>query len=561
MPVPKKLKLEAKKRQVGSIADVSISMKDLVEGRAYIEIPTWGKLKILERAGAPWADKHPDAKLSDIQTEALAARDQTKVWSGATSTGKSTQGAVDLLLMSLVPGTMSVLYSETYDQSEPEFKFLIQAYQNLFGKLSGCFTSYKKFSSSVGKDPPGFDTVWDSTVRLVPARASKGQRLMGREYDLVVCGEASHLNASIFRTKALRALVRRHERRENWLRRTGILSLYTTPDEFSGPAADVWEQTMEATEEQPEHRRWYAKDQFGHCLSWFLSVWLRRVAIWEKPTANLESVRAAKARLTREEYEEQYLGKMIFRAGLVYKEFKPRHITIPATNRDEYLMWLKTLKFCVGMDTARHFSAILVGLDREGVYWVIDEMYSEGQTIMDDADATKGMVVANLGDIAISNTWDACKKVVSVFAVDRSTQDGENLEHLLETFITRASKEHIDENKITKSYVIPRVESANLLRSLFKLDRLRIIETRAPALVKQLRHIKWKERDIPKGADHSVDALRYGIWELRKLGPKAEEEIKKVITPQSARENAIRDWDYARKQKIRRRRRGFRFGG
>jgi phage terminase large subunit len=197
-------------------------------------------------------------------------------------------------------------------------------------------------------------------------------------------------------------------------------------------------------------------------------------------------------------YQRMILGQWANAEGLVYNEFnQDRNIVTQAPERYREML--------VGADWGYNhpMALILIGVDYDQNYWVIDEIYKSGQ-----------LVDNSLLDIIKTKGW--LKLPITAYADTESPSDIIRLRDLTGWTILGAAKPAgsvLDGIKIVQGLLKP---SGN------GKPRMYVRAETCPNVIREFSSYSWRNRkgntdehDEPeKINDHAMDALRYPIYSL-----------------------------------------------
>ncbi len=524
--------VEVRKPVPDGASHVDVTFADLVEGRAYLHLPFAAKVELLHRAGAPWNEYDPNARLSDLQLELLAREERWQVVHGGSGVGKSVLGGCKLLLEVVIPFTKSAVLADTYGHCHDEFKYAYQGFRQLFGAdgacgVATCVNKQQQHNMTI-------QTIWGSTVDCFSADYGDGDQVLGKEFDLIVVGEAAKLSADTFQRKAIRALNRRIKNLQDSLgsshvRRTGRACMYTTPDGYGGAASETWDTADRLSGKKPHLLRLDAENPPDYTSSYYL----REAAVTENPSYSEEARKSAERDLPRDIYEEQYLGLRVRRSGLIYKEFKRDKHLVPLPPNEE----IRQMKLCVSFDTGKHFSGGLQGYHPSGRIYRLAEYCAVEQTIQANMDGLGERiceVLAPAFGIAVGS--DPLKTVLPAL-FDR-----------IAIYIVDGQSEHKQE--IMDHWPIaledaryPVKGTIDDFRGLMKKDRYYVCESYVHdeidgyGFLNEVKDYVWRAAKDVKGGgearsvleptkkrDHSMDESRYGIKVLLEEGPPSKQE-------------------------------------
>ena len=502
---------------------IRVSLSDIPAGRAFLHYGPQAKIALCERAGAPWSDKDPSAKLSPIQREVLTRPEREKIVEGGSGLGKSVTGGCEILLDAMIPGSSTAVVAQRYDHVSAEFQYVIEGLTRLFPDR----TAFTRFSF---KDQPNYheydiDSIWGAAVRGFSVESDEGSSLLGKEFSKIVVGEGSNVSPDILDRRIWRALDRRIVSRTDGIERdTGKLTLFTTPRGFEGCSAAEWERIVGQTANHVERLH------YGN-IDYARTAWIRTASVLENPAYDKKVFEARRETMDSTAFEETYLGLKRYKTGSIYKEFEEsRHVrSLPANAT------IRKMQLGVGFDTGAHFGCILAGLlePAPGIRerWVLGEVYTQQETITSALSQVKVMLADVLGGAFaphlhgdVDATFDTLRSVIELWAVDPASQ------HKLE--IT----EYLD-----VPLYGPRLEllpSIERIRDWMSNGELYFAEG-CTWLVEQTKKYGWRAiktnatragagkmgpavSEPRKGFDHLLDAERLVLLPLDDLGPRID---------------------------------------
>jgi hypothetical protein len=498
-------------------SEVSVSLADLVDGRAYLYLPPKARVELLHRAGAPWNDQDPDARLSALQVELLSRDERFVFCNGGSGVGKSTVGGGVVLLNACIPNQKVAILAATYDKCFSEFQYAWTGFMNLFG-MSGACTTRQVFTAEKRNYNMELRTIWGASVECFSMEHDGGSAVLGREFDIIVYGEGSLISPEIHQRKVIRATARRVKRRTdsrdpNYYRPTGRVYGCSTPDGFGGAISDEWDRVLKVTGNAPE------KLQLEHCTNWLESAYLREATALENPSYSPEAYEAARKSLPPDIFAEQFMGRRVRRSGLIYKEWDEATmlVTMPAPAD------IAAMRLSCGFDTGKHFSAGIMGLDQNGVLWRLGETCGVEQKISDNADQVREMLIRVLGPVFQTEQYEEIRPHIDIWPCDPSSPHKMDLMDLLGAPIWDAT--------MTVQGSIDRI------RKLMADDSFRVVRetTHDPVDGMGFRYevakYVWKVTKTAKGwndgrtrlepvklDDHTMDELRYDSIPLLDLG-------------------------------------------
>lgn len=476
-----------------------------------MRLNTDAKIKLLHMAGAPWNFLDPTAKISDKQVEIIGRPERIKLVNAGAGYGKSVTAAMEALCELVIPHSRTAIVAATYDLCEPEFKYVHDAFLRLFDTNA---TSRLINVNTKRSHDMEIDTIWDSRLQVFSTEKGDGDAVLGKEFDLAILAEGSKISANAYRRKIFPRTVRRakKQRETGYTRETGRIVIYSTPDHFDGATAVVYEKVLKETNGKPKLFEYPNKP-------WAESIWCKEAPSSENPSFDTSQFEAARKMMTPEEFDEQMMGKFTRKSGLIFKEFnKDFHVRQMPSEKE-----LAKMKFGVGIDTGKGFAAILLGIDADRKKWVLGEVYNNACTSEENYRDVENMVSEVLGPLCPANSFEEVKKRIAVWAIDLRSQDKDNAEELLGVGV-----DWIDDNW---------EPSVNMFRTWFGAKELFIVED-CVWLIEELDHYSWKrslrgqstnstlvEATDSTGADHAIDAMRFGGTLLDNDGPLEEAEV------------------------------------
>ena len=503
----------------------TLSWPAVFEGRADIEIPPEGIVRIAEMAGAPWADHDPDAKLSPLQIEILTAPERTVVVFAGSRAGKSVIGACAALAQLCIPNSRVAIVGASFEHCAKEFNYVWRGFHRLFpaDALTDAANSVR---------PPHFSmrmaTAWGSELVVVSTLSKEGGQLLGYEFDCVILAESSHVESDVYHRKIERALLGRAKKRDatGYLRRTGRAYLLTTPAGQGGISYDLYWRAMQRTNGRLDKLR------LESGAPWFDSFYFAQHDVRTlNPAYPQEAFDAARRTLPKAAFEEQMLGKAVARTGLVYSSFREDRHVLP-THALSSAEVLRRSTIGVGIDTGTNFAAVLAAMIPDGKVYVLDEVFNVGRNIRENAEDILEMVQRALGSV-----FTDPKQAIDPWVVDVASQNLLDLEEILDVTLFAQKWDVLD--------------SLGHLDLRFANDQLFIAED-CDFLLNEIRNYRWKEvqvvraigskaegtihRDRPVGQDHLLDAMRYLLMQFFETGPPQAE--REQLSPQEILDRA-----------------------
>lgn len=496
--------------------DVRITAEDFLSGKAFLEFGPAARVKLLHLAGAPWNEDDPEARLSEIQEEILYREERTLIVHGGSGLGKSTLGGAVCLPFLLTPGTNGAIIADTYDHCADEFQYTYKGILRLFG-LSGP-VRLSNINSPTHHDME-VQMPWGARLRTFSIERKEGAAVLGKQLDYAVIGEAAHMPAEVGQRKVRRALDRAMKVRSGtgYIRRTGYCFMFTTPDWEAGYSGAEWDRVVKLTKNRPE-------EMHAGRVPWAESVYIREVDVLENPAYSREAYEAARASLPPEVFAEQYQGRKQSRTGLVFKEFREDTHVVPMPPPEK----IREMRLSLGVDTGKHFAATLCGLDRQGVLWVLGEVYESEQKIADNTrdviDMIDGVLSPawNLTGEKVSDRFELLRDRIEMWYVDNATQHLEDLDDQLGATFLRAETGHRGSPQL-----FPTIDFVRKLQQQMKF----LIAETCDWLIWEFNNYKW--RHVPtKGPgggraqlrpqekdDHAIDTIRFQAKPLVEAGP------------------------------------------
>ena len=221
------------------------------------------------------------------------------------------------------------------------------------------------------------------------------------------------------------------------------------------------------------------------------------------------------------------MGRMVRRSGLVMKEFRrDAHVveTVPGA-------LLRDMRFSLGMDTGKHFAAILCGITRDSRRYVLGEVATCEASITESCGEVKEMVLRVLADEFSVVEWEDAKEIVDIFMADPASQHKEDLMEHLDVAVGYEQLELLGS--------IDRVREWMKEGALFFVQSGLYEESEGRGILYEIGRYAWKtsvhkqesfsaQSQAPRKVDdHSIDALRFGLVPLDGLGPLAEVECRR----------------------------------
>jgi hypothetical protein len=509
---------------------IKVSPRDIMMGKAQLHFSPAAKIALCHLAGAPWWEKDRAAKLHDLQQECLSRRERQKIIHGASRLGKSVLGGCEGLIEAFLPGSSTAIVAARYDHVAHEFQYIYQGMRELFKDHPQAFQRLI-FRHSQNYHDYDCHTVWGSRVRGFSTDSDDGAALLGQAFTRMILGEGSHITQDILEKKAMRAIDGALMKRGDGIEtETGYLSIYTTPKGHEGCSAAEYERVKAAGNGDITVFNW-GKVPFAS------TVWIREASILENPAYDRKVFDARKRSMSPAAFEEQYLGRMTFASGRIYAEFNEDRHRRPMPSA----AYIRTMRLGVGIDTGANFGAILAGLGRDGVIWLLAEARTQKTTITDSSELLKEEVTRVLSPVFGTDNWTTLANQIDTWMVDPASQHKMELSDLLDPAHPVAAIR--DEGKYE---LLPTLEQ---VRSLFASDLLFMVDDLTGTYNEILKYI-WKtvksvgSKNAPtvkeprKINDHLMDAMRFIVVPLMQL--EATEEMPEPLSMQEA-------WDQQRK--------------
>lgn len=491
-------------------ATIQVRFEDILSGRAWIAIPPAARVALCERAGAPWSTR-PGARLSPLQREALSRPEAVKVIHGGSGVGKSVTAACDLLPDLLIPGRQLAFAASRYEQVSSEFGYLVQGLRRLFGPVAKQAFSRLVCRSQMAYHDFDAHAVWGARAVGLSTDSEEGGVFLGKQLDRVALCEASQISHTILEYRIFRSLDRA---RSGAPYETGYLTAFTTPDGYEGAAAHLWDAALRRTGNDPS-RLHYGRVPFAE------STWLREATVLENPDYDVASFEARRATMTKEAFEEQYLGKMTFRSGAIFTELDPSIHVRPLPGAEK----IRRMRLGLGIDTGASFAAVLYGVAHHmgtKERWVLGEVQTEKLVTSESVELLRQMVTHTLAP-ALGVPCDPDKSFPAILdrldcvAIDPASQHKYDLTEMLWPL----------DGPVQGGLVFPDLvleKSIDAIRTWLKSRELLLAED-TPVLLDQMTRYRWKTMRAPtvrsrmglspplvtlpkKGWDHLIDALR-----------------------------------------------------
>ena len=498
---------------------IRVSFRDVLERHAFLRFPPEAKIKLAQKAGAPWNDQDPNAELSDDQKSYLSRRERIVCMEAGTGAGKSMMCGIEIACEFLLPyGKVGVL-GDRYDHVGKEFRYAWLFITNLFRNRMSlilrcvCITQPERHAYHMV-------SIWGSWAIGCSLESSEGKAVLGETLTLGILCEGSQIGIRILNTKILRATDRALVRRSGFpfVRETGRLIGYTTPNQADGAVAELIEQREKMTRGKLERLRYGA-------VQWEDTFYaIRGVPSTMNPGFSGTVLAARKSTMSKQEYDEVYHGIAAPASGRVYKKFNAvRHTfrDFPSVDR------LRAMRYGIGIDTGAIYAAILVGMEECGKFWVFGEYYGKADNSPNNASGTTQMILDHMSLLGYQTEAAACGRI-SLCVIDKTSQFKIDLSDLMPHLTIedpfRENGEPFD--------LGPTIEDMDWL---MENDRL-FVSDECAELLEEFKKWVWKSSATPgrkgtivikepiKGFDHGLDAMRYIILSMIAQGKEPFDE-------------------------------------
>lgn len=520
---------------------LTLSLQDVISRRAYLRVGGEAKIKLLQKAGAPWADRDPLADLSEFQKEVLKRRERHLIVHGGSRLGKSVLGGGLGICELMLPHTFTAFIAGRYEHVNDEWKHFAAGLKRLFGEQPFAFTTW------VHKHKQNYyafevETVWGSRAVGYAVDVDSGEVLLGKEFSRVIVGEGSRVNPEVGETRIKRALDGRLM--NNKLREeSGYLTMFTTPDGYEGLSSHEWDRIETKTKGDLSAVH-YGRVPFAE------TYWLREASVLENPAYDTTVFdarkREAEAAGDTAAFEEQYLGLRTYASGRVFREFmETKHrVNMPPPEL------IRRMRLGIGIDTGACFGAILAGLDKERKLWWLGEVYLEKRHIRDCCADVRTMVVDVLGPVYDSADFNELAPAIDIWVADPASQ----VKVELSEYLGDIAIEHPARGQ-GKFEQLPTIDQ---LREMMHDNKFHLVHDLAKTH-EQIKKWVWKRtktgerqkllvvREPVKGNDHCLDAGRFVSIPLMELGPQDEPPV--IVSFSQSYSDALRQsaWSPLRK--------------
>lgn len=509
-----------------------ISFRDVAERRAYIRLSGDAKIKLCERAGAPWADKDPNATLSPFQHDVLRHRERHMIVHGGSRLGKSVLGGCYGILEFMLPYSFTAYVAGRYEHVNDEWKYFAQGMKRLFGAHQHAFTRWvHKYSQNYYAFEA--ESLWGARTVGYAVDVDEGEVLLGKAFTQIICGEGSRISPDISENRIKRALD--GALMNNLLREeTGYLRIFTTPSGYEGLSSYEWDRVERKTKGDLSQVL-YGRVPFAE------SYWLFEADVLLNPAYDRKVYdarrREAEAAGDTAAFDEAYRGLRTYASGRVFREFKDTAHRVDAPPPE----LIRQMRLGVGIDTGACFGAVLAGIDRDKNLWWLGEVYTEKRHIRESCIAVRHMLETVLGPAFDTAEYAALQEALDIWVIDPASQHKTEVsEYLGDVTLENPSRGQ------GKFELIPTIDQ---VRQVMHEDRFRLVKDCA-VTYDQMRKWVWKRtktgekqkllvvREPVKGGDHCLDAGRFVSVPLMELGPRDEPPL--VTSFRDAYDGALR---------------------
>lgn len=510
------------------MAEVTITLDDIREGRAHVEWPLEAALNLCHWAGAPWAGRAPHAHLHGLQVEVLAHRERELIVHGASRLGKSVLGGCEILIALHTLGAKIGVFAHRWDHCAHEMQYPNRGLRALYGDTPGAVV--RNIHRNQGANQQYHQEMsWGSFAKGFSTGSDEGGAALGQEFTSIVLGEGSKIHRSVRERMLQRAidgaLMNQLYPRED----IGRIFIFTTPSGYEGCAAYRVDQIRKDNDGDLRALN-YGK------VPWIETCWIRQANILENPAYDRKVYYAAKKALNEAAFREQYAGEMVHKSGRVYAEFD-EDVMI---QRDPDPATIAGMKLAIGVDTGAYFGAVLVGLDKQGNLWVLREVYTQKKDIDVSCKAIRTKFLPFMREHFRCETWEQAAKTIKYLYIDPASQHKIEVKKRLGMTIRHPHRRDGDWD------LIPTID---ILRGHMTLGKFFITRTCTWTL-DQMRKYVWKETRTPgakdpvireprKDYDHVLDAIRIASIPLLQLGPTVAPAAP--LTLAEAQEAAFQD--------------------
>lgn len=509
-----------------------LSFRHVAERKAYVHLSGEARIRLCHKAGAPWAERAPDARLSKFQQETLRRRERHLIVHGGSRLGKSVLGGCFGVIEFMLPSSFTAFVAGRYEHVNDEFKYLAKGLKTLFGDQKHAFT---RFVHRAQTNYYAFDveSIWGARAVGYSVDVDEGEVLLGKEFSRVICGEGSRINPEVGETRIKRAIDGRLM--NNPLgQETGYLTIFTTPSGYDGLSSFEWDRVDKRTKGKLEKAH-YGRAPFAE------SYWLLEASVLNNPAYD-RKVYEARKREAEESgdtaaFDEQYRGLRTYATGRVYREFKDSRARVPLPDPD----LIRTMRLGVGIDTGACFGAVLVGLDRSRNLWWLGDVYTEKRHVRDSCADTRRMIETILGPVFDTADYSVLCDAIDIWVIDPASQS--KLE--VSEYLGDVPFQHPARGK-GKFELLPTIDA---IREVMHEDRFFLVDT-CTSTWDQIRKYTWKRtrtgdknkllvvREPNKGNDHCLDAGRLVSVPMMELGPREEPAV--VVPWNQAHQESMR---------------------
>lgn len=435
-----------------------------------------------------------------------------------------------------------------------------KGFKKLFGKTTQHAAPKLIFRDQKNYTEFQINTAWGSSVRGFSLGHGEGQQVLGEGYDHIVLAEGDLIPPELYRRRIKRALDRRAQKERNGYQNySGSVSIYTTSHFGEGIASSEFNRVTDDDSDEPEvvdtipigkgratvdvKRR--AKDYGIENRPWYSSVYVEQASVLANPAYSFEAYEASREEMIEEDpdaFYEQWHGEVRQRSGRVIKEFqKHRHVIPPPTNEK-----LCRMRLGIGIDTGVNFAAVLCGIDKNNVKYILGEAFTRRAHIYESAEELMHMcvdVLAEAFDVKTSGDvqkdFSKVKNFIDCWFVDKASQSKLELSEALDVPLEYAK--------------LPLEGTLGQMRDLFSRDELYISEE-CVQWIKDVGRYVWRDKRLSENNnlntsshDHLIDAARYIICGgLIPAGPLEEEEKAPHTFEEAYKEHIKEQLDWKR---------------
>lgn len=500
--------------EITEAKQLKVSLRDVINQRAYIRFSPDAKIALCHKAGAPWAEKNPNAQLSDLQKQVLSRRERHKIIHGASRLGKSVLGGCEGIIDMMLPFQKVAYVAARYDHVAAEWQYLYKGLKNLFGDRAQAFQRivYKHQANYHEYD---VHTIWGSRARGYSVEVDEGEVLLGQEFTRVICGEGSRIPVAVGDKRIKRAIDGALMNNETLRKETGYLSIYTTPSGYDGLSSSEWDKIEKQTRGKLE-RLHYGRVAFAE------SYWVREADALENPAYDRAVYEARKREMDPAAFDEQYRGLRVHTTGRVYREFREGLHVVSMPDKDH----IKTMRFGIGIDTGSCFGAVLKGVDAERVLWTLGEVYTEKSHIRESCLEVRHMIEAVLGSVFDTTEYARLADLIDIWVIDPASQHKTEVSEYLGDICLE-----LPGRNMGRFELLPTIDQ---MRQLMEQGRNMVADS-CENWIDQAKKWTWKRtktgnsaggmiaiREPIKAFDHVLDADRFVTIPLEELGPRTE---------------------------------------